>query len=87
MTAPRFSQRLYLTLDPRQVGLFRFLLEAHDNLAYFTVLDKRRALLALIFAPGQRRAVDAALAAIGQAVPLAVIEPLAPTCAAALAEV
>lgn len=33
------------------MALFRFILEAHDNLAYFTVLDRRICLLKLVFTP------------------------------------
>ena len=35
-------------------GLFRYLLEAADNLATFTVIDPREGLIKLVFSPHQR---------------------------------
>jgi hypothetical protein len=52
---PRRSDRLYVVVAPSAVGLFRFLLEAHDNLGLMTVLDRRRAALLLRFAPGMEQ--------------------------------
>ncbi|MBU1248981.1 MAG: DUF4911 domain-containing protein [Proteobacteria bacterium] len=51
------SARLYLRLAPRDIALFRFLLEAHDNLAIFTMVDRRAAVLLLRFSPDQEREV------------------------------
>jgi len=74
------AARLYLHLPSGQVGLFRFLLEAHDNLALFTVLDRHRAAVRLSFPPDQEAAVREALARIAEEVPLQVVEPrLRPT--------
>ena len=50
--------------------MFRFLLEAHDNLAYFTVLDAREALLSLVCSPHQEDAVRLALEGIGESLSL-----------------
>lgn len=58
---PRQSSRLYLRLAPRDIALFRFLLEAHDNLALFTVTDRRQAVLQLRFSPDQEAEVRAFL--------------------------
>lgn len=58
------SAVLLIRIAPRDVGLFRFLLEARDNLALFTVLDSRTALLKLLFSPHQTDDVRAALAAM-----------------------
>jgi hypothetical protein len=52
---PGRSGRLYVIVAPSAVGLFRFLLEAHDNLGLMTVLDRRRAALLLRFAPGMEQ--------------------------------
>ncbi|MDR1685283.1 MAG: DUF4911 domain-containing protein [Desulfovibrio sp.] len=52
---PGRSARLYVVIAPSAVGLFRFLLEAHDNLGLMTVLDRRRAALLLRFAPGMEQ--------------------------------
>lgn len=50
--------------------MFRFLLEARDNLAVFTALDNREALLKLMFAPESRQAVIQALSEIKEDIPL-----------------
>lgn len=64
--------RLLVSLPPERVGLFRFLLEASDNLASFTVLDRREALLKVLFSPHQEREVLRTLEGIGETVPLVV---------------
>ena len=58
---PARSAALLVQVMPAQVGMFRFLLEAYDNLAYFTVLDPSLALLKLVFSPHRARAVNYAL--------------------------
>lgn len=50
--------------------MFRFLLEAYDNLAYFTVLDAREALLSVVYSPHQEDAALRALEDIGERLPL-----------------
>lgn len=37
---PSASSRLYARIAPRHIAMFRFLLEAQDNLGYMTVLDR-----------------------------------------------
>lgn len=54
--------------------MFRFLLEAYDNLAYFTVLNRHEALLKIVFSPHREQAARAALEAVSGSVPLAVEE-------------
>ncbi|MBD5626750.1 MAG: DUF4911 domain-containing protein [Desulfovibrio sp.] len=70
--APRHSGRLLVRLAPADVALFRFLLEAYENLAFFTVLERKAALLKVVFSPQQEDAVRTALAEIGASVPLTV---------------
>jgi len=53
--APAMSERLYIRIDPSKIGLFRFLLEAYDNLGIFTVANKFTGLLQLRFSPHQSR--------------------------------
>ncbi len=48
------SDCLYIKIAPSKVGLFRFLLEAYDNLALFTVLDKYQAILKIFYSPHQK---------------------------------
>lgn len=51
------SARLYVTIDPSKVHLFKYLLEAEDNLALMTVVDRWRAALMVRFSPHQENAV------------------------------
>lgn len=53
LPAPQHSSWLYVRVAPAHVGMFRFLLEAHDNIALFTVLDRHEALLRVMFSPHQ----------------------------------
>ena len=55
------SGRIYIRIDSRDVAMFRFLLEAEDNLGYMTVLDRWRALLKVTFSPHQARQMHACL--------------------------
>lgn len=64
--------RLLLRLAPENVGMFRFLLEAYDNLAMFTVLERRTALLKIEYIDGNREQVLQALEDIAMTVPLRV---------------
>lgn len=53
------SGRLYLRLPPPEVALLRFLLEARDNLALPTVVDRFAAVVRLLYAPESAAAVEA----------------------------
>ncbi len=64
------SGLLLVRLEPSLVGMFRFLLEAYEHLAYFSVLNRQEALLKIVFSPHRERAVHAALAEIHESVPL-----------------
>lgn len=67
--APEWSDCLYLSLRRESVGLFRFLLEAEDNLAYMSVADRWAAVVRVVFSPQQKREVEACLARIASLVP------------------
>lgn len=71
-TSPDCSEYLLLRLRPSHVAMFRFLLEAYENLAMFTVLDRREALLKVFFAPGSKELVHAALGEISQSLPISI---------------
>lgn len=49
---PEYSQRVYVHLDRKDIGLFKFLLEAWDNLAYLTVIDKYKAVVQVVYGYG-----------------------------------
>ncbi len=55
---PAASDRLYVRLLPRHVALLKFLLEAEDNLALPTVVDRFAAVVRLLFSPDERRRVE-----------------------------
>ena len=55
--ASHYSQRIYITLAPKDVARFKFLLEGYDNLAVMSILDKYASVAQLRFAPGQYQAV------------------------------
>ncbi|MDD4731046.1 MAG: DUF4911 domain-containing protein [Desulfovibrio sp.] len=71
--APAHSARLYVQIPRSEIGLFRFLLEAWDNLALFTVVDRLRGVLLLRFSPHQEREVRVFLEAAAQEMPLHVV--------------
>lgn len=69
LPAPRFSSRLYVRIAPADVAMFRFLLEAEDNLAYASTADRWASVLRVTFSPHQADAVRAHLAAMRTRVP------------------
>lgn len=70
---PLRASRLLVRVAPEKVGMFRFLLEAHDHLAVFSVLDRRVALLKLIYSPHEDRRVRQALADMGETLSMEVM--------------
>lgn len=69
------SASLYVRLQPQHTGLFRFLLEAYDNLAFATTLDRNAAILAIQFAQESYESVQVALAEIRDAIALEILIP------------
>ncbi len=53
--APDASARTYVRIAPTNIGVFRFLLEGHDNLGIFTVVDKFKGILLLRYSPHLKR--------------------------------
>lgn len=58
---PLHSARTYVRVEPSRIGLFRFLLEAHDNLGVFTVTNRFTGILQLRYSPHLRREMRAFL--------------------------
>ena len=56
--APRFSACLYVRIAPKDVAMFRFLLEAEDNLAYMSTVDRWACVLRITFSPHQAKTVN-----------------------------
>jgi hypothetical protein len=52
--APPESDRLYCRLHPSKVHIFRYFLEAEDNLGLLTVVDRQRAVAQIRFSPHQK---------------------------------
>lgn len=73
LPAPSFSSRLYIRLEPERTRLFRYLLEAYDNLAYSSVADRKACILKLVYSPQQEREFLAALDEIKQSTPFEIL--------------
>ena len=74
LAAPELSGRLLVRLAPRHTALFRFLLEAYDHTAYFTVLEPKTALLKIVFSPHLEKETRTALAEMARSLPFSVEE-------------
>lgn len=70
LPAAERSECVLARTAPDQVHLFRFLLEGYENLALFTVLNRKTGLLKVVFSPHQRAEARAALEALAAVVPL-----------------
>ena len=57
LPAPEFSSCLYVRLHPADVAVFRYLLEAEDNLAYISTVDRWASVLRVVFSPHQNAAL------------------------------
>ena len=57
LPAPVVSSCLYVRIAPANVAMFRFLLEAEDNLAYMSTVDRWSSVLRVTFSPHQQEAV------------------------------
>ena len=55
---PHISARLYVRLLPRHVALLTFLLQAEDNLAVPTVVDRFAAVVRLLYSPDEAGRVE-----------------------------
>ena len=71
---PTRSGSLLVRIAPEHTGLFRFLLEAYDHVAYFTVLENKTALLRVIFSPHRERETRQALQQMAQSLCFSVHE-------------
>ena len=71
--APVYSGRLYVKIDAGQVHMFRYLLEAEDNLGIMTVVDRWGAVLLVRFSPHQERELREWLAGMMEAVPFTIL--------------
>ncbi|MUM76698.1 DUF4911 domain-containing protein [Pseudodesulfovibrio sp. F-1] len=70
---PLHSARTYVRVEPSKIGLFRFLLEAHDNLGVFTVTNRFTGILQLRYSPHMRREMRSFLDAAATEMALEVV--------------
>lgn len=68
--APERSARLYVYIAPSKVHMFRYFLEARDNLGIMTVVDRWRAALLLRYSPHQEKEIREFLEAVNDLVPI-----------------
>ena len=71
---PTRSASLLVRIAPEHTGMFRFLLEAYDHVAYFTVLENKTALLRVIFSPHRQREAREALQQMAQSLTFSIEE-------------
>lgn len=64
------SFKLLVQLKPKDIAMFRFLLEGYDNLANFTVLERSTALLKVSASPHAKEQLKQTLAEINEVIPL-----------------
>lgn len=56
-----WSERLYVRLPPAETRLFRYLLDAYDNLAFTSVVARKDCILKVGFSPDQKKELLQAL--------------------------
>ena len=64
---PNQSACLYVQISPKDIAMFKFLLEAEDNLGYMSVVDRWSAALKVVYSPHQQKAMQAWLASTAKA--------------------
>jgi hypothetical protein len=74
LPAPDRSSCFYVRIDPTLTGMFRFLLEAEDNLGYMSVVDRWAGVLQVLFSPHQEQAVRAYLEGMREQIPMMVFD-------------
>lgn len=73
LPAPCLSARAYARVAPKDIAMFRFLLEAEDNLAYASTVDRWASVVRVTFSPHQEKAVREYLAAMRDRIEFAIL--------------
>jgi hypothetical protein len=60
------STLTYYRVDQKQIAFIKFVIEAYDNLALLSTLDRQRGLILMRIAPGCERVVARIMADIGE---------------------
>ncbi|MFW6324269.1 MAG: DUF4911 domain-containing protein [Desulfovibrionales bacterium] len=78
MAEKMWSNRTYIAIQRRDIALFKFLLEAHDNLGYCSVVDKYGAVLQVVSSPDQEQELQEFLQSIRKTVSFRIIPFVCP---------
>lgn len=73
LPAAAISSRLYVRIAPADVAMFRFLLEAEDNLGYMSTVDRWASILRVTFSPHQEKDVYRYLETMREQIPFKII--------------
>ena len=60
----------YLRIHPRDIAVFRFLLEAYGHVGYFSVLEKQQALLKFVYSNDMSILAERTLSEIAETLPI-----------------
>jgi hypothetical protein len=72
--ASGFSFISYIRLAPADTRLFRYLLEARDNVAYTSVIDRKACILKVVFTPSMKEELRQTLQELRQSCPFEVLD-------------
>jgi hypothetical protein len=72
-----WSEQVYIEVPREEIWYVKFILEAYENLAYFSVIDKYRAVLQLVFSKDGEQELHALVRGLAQEIPLKCL-PLGP---------
>ena len=68
------SSIVYLRVGSKDMAMFRFLLEAYDGLAMFTVIEPKTTLVKVIYSPHEEARLKLALESIQELIPIETME-------------
>ncbi len=73
LEAANQSEYLYVKVKSQDMAMFRFLLEAYDNLAMFTTLEPKTTLVKILYSPHEKDRLERALLATQELVPIEIL--------------
>lgn len=68
------SSILYLKVAAKDMAMFRFLLEAYDGLAMFTVIEPKTTLVKVLYSPHEEARLHLTLESIQELIPAEIME-------------
>jgi hypothetical protein len=69
-----WSERINIEVPREQIWYVKFILEAYENLAYLSVIDKYRAVLQLVFSKDGEQELHALVQGLAREIPLKWLE-------------